>query len=156
MLAGLVAAPLFASPAFALIPDDDDEDLLVKAKENRSKKLKSELGTEKTYAKSAGFKDTTLAPLQKAVTSLARVGSQLATGDVSGAASTLSGNWVGDAAKEGATLLDFSGVSAAIAAVQQAAGGGDLAQTKTKFVAAVSELQSWASAAGVSAQLRGL
>ncbi len=67
-----------------------------------------------------------------------------------------SGDWVGKVSKAAGSLRDFSSVSAALSAAQQAAGGSDLAVAKTKFVSVVSELQSWASAAGVSAQLRGL
>lgn len=35
----LVAAPLFSGAAMALIPDDDDEEMVEKAKANRKKKL---------------------------------------------------------------------------------------------------------------------
>ena len=48
-----------------------------------------ELDTQKQFAKASGFKDQALAPLQKAVTSLARVGSQLSSGDTNGASATL-------------------------------------------------------------------
>lgn len=75
--------------ALALLPDDDDEDLVSKAKENRKSRLKSEITTQKQFARTEGFKDTSLAPLQKAVTQLARVGSQLSSGDVSAASGTL-------------------------------------------------------------------
>ena len=37
--------------AWALIPDDDDEDLVEKAKAKRSQKLKEELGTQKKFAR---------------------------------------------------------------------------------------------------------
>lgn len=51
--------------------------------------LQEELDTQKQFAKASGFKDQALAPLQKAVTSLARVGSQLSSGDTNGASATL-------------------------------------------------------------------
>ena len=51
------AIPAYA--AWALIPDDDDEDLVEKAKAKRSQKLKEELGTQKKFARrsasGAGF-----------------------------------------------------------------------------------------------------
>lgn len=75
--------------ALALLPDDDDEDLVIKAKENRKSRLKSEITTQKQFARTEGFKDMSLAPLQKAVTQLARVGAQLSSGDVSAASGTL-------------------------------------------------------------------
>ena len=37
--------------AWALIPDDDDEDLVASAKAKRSQKLKEELGTQKKFAR---------------------------------------------------------------------------------------------------------
>jgi hypothetical protein len=40
-----------ACAAWALIPDDDDEDLVEKAKAKRSQKLKEELGTQKKFAR---------------------------------------------------------------------------------------------------------
>ena len=43
------AVPAYA--AWALIPDDDDEDLVEKAKAKRSQKLKEELGTQKKFAR---------------------------------------------------------------------------------------------------------
>jgi hypothetical protein len=55
-LAGLLAAVpvlLPASRALALIPDDDDEDLIEKARANRKNKLASERQTEKAFSRSA-------------------------------------------------------------------------------------------------------
>ena len=75
--------------AWALIPDDDDEDLVKSAKSRRSAKLKEELGTEKKFTRSEGFMDASLAPVQKAVLELAIVGSQLAAGDLPAVQSTL-------------------------------------------------------------------
>lgn len=39
----LLAAPLFSGAAMALIPDDDDEEMVEKAKANRKKKLQEVL-----------------------------------------------------------------------------------------------------------------
>ena len=75
--------------AWALIPDDDDEDLVKVAKSRRSQKLKEELGTEKKFTRSEGFMDASLAPVQKAVLELAIVGSQLVAGDLPAVQSTL-------------------------------------------------------------------
>jgi hypothetical protein len=55
-LAGLLAAVpvlLPASRALALIPDDDDEDLIERARANRKNKLASERQTEKAFSRSA-------------------------------------------------------------------------------------------------------
>jgi hypothetical protein len=145
-----------ASQALALIPDDDDEDLIIKAKDKRRQKLKEEITTEKQFARTEGFKDASLAPVQKAVTQLARVGSQLSSGDVSAASGTLGGSWVDQVQKVASEVQDFSSVSSAISDLKAAAARGDLAGAKGKFVAATSALQSWSSATGIAGQLRGL
>lgn len=155
-LASLLTLPLLASPALALIPDDDDEELLELAKKNRAERMKEQKAVEKDYAKSSGFRDFDQDRLQKAVTSLARVGSQLSAGDVGAASSTLSGTWLEEATSAAKEFGDFSGVASAIAATRSAAGSGDLAAAKTKFVSAVSAFQSWASSAGIAGQLRGI
>ena len=80
---------LLTCAAMALIPDDDDEDLVATAKARRSQKLKEELGTEKKFTRSEGFMDASLAPVQKAVLELAIVGSQLSAGDLPGVQTTL-------------------------------------------------------------------
>lgn len=139
-----------------MIPDDDDEELVVKAKENRQKRLKSEITTQKQFARTEGFKDANLAPLQKGVTQLARVGSQLASGDVSAASGTLGGSWVDEVNAAAGSVKDFSSVSSALTAVKSAASQGSLGDAKQKFVTAVSAFKSWAQEAGVAGQLRGL
>lgn len=52
----LAAAPVLlpASRALALIPDDDDEELVEKARANRKAKLASERATEQAFSRSAG------------------------------------------------------------------------------------------------------
>ena len=78
-----------ARAAWALIPDDDDEDLVEKAKARRGEKLKAERGTEKKFVRSEGFSDASLAPVQKAVLQLAVAGSQLSEGNLGAVQATL-------------------------------------------------------------------
>ena len=75
--------------ASALLPDDDDEDLILKAKSNRSKRLKEEKSTEQTYSRLAGLNRDDLASVQRAVNRLAKSGSDLDQGKLSDVASTL-------------------------------------------------------------------
>ena len=50
--------------AKALIPDDDDEELIEKAKANRKTRLQTEKVAEKEYAKSGGFADSEVVAVQ--------------------------------------------------------------------------------------------
>lgn len=75
------------SAALALIPDDDDEELVSKARSNRSKRLKEEKSTEKTYSKIAGLNTNDLASVQRAVNRLAKSGSDLDSGKLTEVAS---------------------------------------------------------------------
>lgn len=50
--------------AMALIPDDDDEELIEKAKANRKSRLQTEKVAEKEYAKSGGFADSEVVAVQ--------------------------------------------------------------------------------------------
>lgn len=91
LLAGVPALGL-AAPALALIPDDDDEDLVEKARANRRAKLAEEKATEREFERSAGYTkalEKDLIPVQKAVTALARAGAALEASDARAAASAL-------------------------------------------------------------------
>lgn len=50
--------------AMALIPDDDDEELIEKAKANRKTRLQTEKVAEKEYAKTGGFADSEVVAVQ--------------------------------------------------------------------------------------------
>ena len=50
--------------AKALIPDDDDEELIEKAKANRKTRLQTEKVAEKEYAKTGGFADSEVVAVQ--------------------------------------------------------------------------------------------
>ena len=50
--------------AKALIPDDDDEELIEKAKANRKTRLETEKVAEKEYAKTGGFADSEVVAVQ--------------------------------------------------------------------------------------------
>lgn len=57
-LAGMLAAlPVLlpASRALALLPDDDDEELIEKAKANRKARLAQERASEQEYKRSSGY-----------------------------------------------------------------------------------------------------
>ena len=169
-LAGFLAAipvALPASRALALIPDDDDEEMVEKARANRKARLASEKKAEKAFSRSEGFvnkeEKNELVPVQRAVNSLALTGKQLSDGEVSAAASTLNGDWVSQFQNAADELSFNAGAKDAVSKVfsdlktlQNTAQKGSLADTKAKYVAAVDSLQAWASQAGIASSLTGL
>ena len=83
---------VWCGAARALIPDDDDEELIEKAKANRKSRLASEKVAEKEYAKTGGFADGEVVAVQIAVNKLAKSGEALAAGDLPAVAATV--GWV--------------------------------------------------------------
>lgn len=74
--------------ASALIPanDDEDEELVSKAKANRSKKLVEEKGTEQGFANTAGYGGATVTTVERGVKKLAKSGSELEAGNLTAVA----------------------------------------------------------------------
>lgn len=80
----VAALPLFAAAlvtprqAAALIPDEEDEEMLERAKANRQKRLLQQRETTREFLKEEGLKNGTLnqelVPVQKAVNQLAKSG----------------------------------------------------------------------------------
>lgn len=97
------------------------------------------------------------------INAIARSGSQLASGDVKAAASTLGESWVSDFSKATEDLSFNEGsrssrasVLSALSNLQSSASRGNLADAKKGFVATVSALQSWVAAADLSESLKGI
>lgn len=169
-LAALIASlpiALPASRALALIPDDDDEELVEKARANRKSRLASERQAEKVFSRAEGYADRSekkeIIAVQRAVNSLALTGKQLASGDVSAAASTLSGGWVSDLSGVVSDLSLDGGAKAAgsrvisqIKDLQNTAKKGSLSDAKAGYVNVVGSFSEWTTAAGISDVLKGL
>ncbi|PNW81686.1 hypothetical protein CHLRE_06g256250v5 [Chlamydomonas reinhardtii] len=159
----LLPALMYAPKALALIPDEEDEDLVEKAKANRRARLAQQRGVTRDFMASENLTDRRLeqelVPVQKAVYKLAKSGSQLESGDLKGAASTLSESWVGDFSTVASTVSGSTTAGKlveAIKSVQAAAAKGDAAGSKRAYVSLVSDLQSWADASGLATSLKGL
>jgi hypothetical protein len=170
-LAALFAAvPAFfpASRALAdLIPDDDDEELVEKARANRKNRLASEKQTQKAFSRSEGFVDgaekRNLVPIQRAINSLGLTGKQLSGGDVASAAGTLSDSWFAEFPSAVNALSESSGAKSAAEQVvaklgdlKAAALSGSLSNAKKEYIALVGTLESWATAADVKGAIKGL
>lgn len=165
--AAVVGSSLIVPKAWALIPDEEDEELLERAKANRQKRIAAQKETTRTFLQEEGVTNRTLnaelVPVQKAVFQLAKSGSEIESGDLRAASSTLSGGWVGDF--ERATgQLDASDAEAASAkailaginSLKATTGKGDVKASKQEFVTLVAAVQDWAVSTGLSASLKGL
>jgi hypothetical protein len=169
-LAGLsltTGLALLPNKAWALIPDEEDEELLLKAKANRQKRLQAQKEVTREFLREDGLKDklldSELVPVQKAVFQLAKSGSQLESGDLKAASATLSSGWVDDF-KRATAVLDANDTEQAraaaifdnISSLQDATKRGDVKVSKKTFVAVVSAVQDWANSTGLAANLKGL
>ena len=159
----LAAAQLMASPlpALALIPDDDDEEMVQKAKANRQKRLAGEKKAEKEFSRAEGFVDKSskqdIASVQLAVNGLAKIGEALAQGSVEQANAAAGGL---DTSKITASVkalsLDSGSQGAGEAAMAElnslvsALGSGSLEGAKKEYVDTVIALTDWTVKANIS------
>jgi len=172
-LAGALLVPatvaLVPFPSWALLPDDDDSELIEKARASRSRRLETELETERRFVKQQGFRDrrgeSALKPVQKAVFQLSRSGAALESGNLTDVASILNdGSWIDDfrtvgqklSAGNGAAERSLGDVLKGIQSLESAAQKGVLLESKKTFVVVVSAITAWASDAGVSGDIQGL
>eukprot|EP00740_Mantoniella_antarctica_P003155 CAMPEP_0181362770 /NCGR_PEP_ID=MMETSP1106-20121128/8254_1 /TAXON_ID=81844 /ORGANISM="Mantoniella antarctica, Strain SL-175" /LENGTH=206 /DNA_ID=CAMNT_0023476887 /DNA_START=75 /DNA_END=695 /DNA_ORIENTATION=+ len=108
MLGASALQLLVASKAWALIPgnDDEDDELLAKAKAGRVGRIQTERALEKTYVTKNELKsDVDTAKVQVAVFKLSKAGGLIESGDLPSAAEALGlGSWVTDLSDAGAKL----------------------------------------------------
>ncbi|CAD7695388.1 unnamed protein product [Ostreobium quekettii] len=167
----LIAPALLAAaaPSWALLPDDDDTDLIEKAKGRRQQRIQADREAERKFVKEGGYRDrrdeSVLKPVQTAVFQLSRSGAALESGSLSGVASIIGdGSWVGDFRRAGERLSagnaaaerSLTQVLSGVGALQAAAKSGGLVESKREFVAVVSAMTAWAQDAGVGGDIKGL
>lgn len=163
----MATAPFFVPKAWALIPDEEDEEMLERAKANRQKRLAAQKETTREFLRVEGIKDkqldSELIPVQKAVYQLAKSGSQLESGDLKGVSSTLSSSWVDDFQRATVTLdasdaekAQATAIFDGISGLKASANSGDLKGSKQKYVALVAAVEDWARGTGLAANLKGL
>jgi hypothetical protein len=154
-------------PAQALIPDDDDSELLKKARANRKERLKAEKKAERAFVEEEGLTkslEQDIAPVQEAVYFLAKAGMSLEKDDVK-AAKELFGDssWVNDL-KKGVTKIsnDEDSRKASkplfkeIDDLKKAVDGEQLKPAKKEFVDTVKALKIWLEEAQVTKLIKGV
>jgi hypothetical protein len=160
----LLPAAFYAPRALALIPDEEDEEMVEKAKANRKAKLQQDKQVAREFLSGEGIKDVAdgkdLPIVQQAVFKLAEAGSKLEAGDVTAASAALSGAWLSSfaGASKGlsstATAQDGAqAVADSLASLKAVADTGDLKGAKRQFVATVGPLRAatpiWAQQASL-------
>lgn len=168
LLSALLTTPiLFSQPALALLPDDDDEDLLNKAKANRRSRLVQERQTERAFLQTQGNVnrrlEPKLVPVQKAIKQLAIAGQALEAGDNKAAAAAIESTWVSefksaaekisaDQASKDAIEPIFSGINT----LKEAASKNSSTGARAAFVSTVNSLKDWSVKAEVNGLVKGL
>jgi hypothetical protein len=163
VIGAVLTLPLIAVPSSkALLLDEDDEDMIEKARANRKSRLATQKDTTRQFMKAEGLTnrelEKELIPVQKAVYNLAKSGSQLEAGDIQAVSATLSGSWVDDFKQVTAAFpaAPAGSVLDGLTTLKEAAAAADLKQSKQQFVLVASALESWAQDAGIAASLKGL
>lgn len=168
-LAGLLAVPAVLLPLRAnadILPDDDEEDLIEKAKANRAQRLAENKVKSRKLVAAEGLTDNADAAAdaaaQNVVNAVVKAGAALAANDAANAAAQLS-------VVSGSFDSALNNLSATMGAKQAAVAAekaldtlyatvqkGDVAAGKAAYVEAAAALSKWAKAAGVAGQLRYL
>ncbi|MEW5303794.1 MAG: hypothetical protein WDW36_006451 [Sanguina aurantia] len=159
----LLPALLYVPNALALIPDEEDEELVEKAKANRKARLAQQQTTTRQFIKSEGLNDVKLdkelVPIQRAVLKLAKSGAQIEAADLKGVESTLGEIWVEEfrvqAVNVGGTVPPTKLMSS-IGALKASAASGDINASKRQFVALSADLKEWVDGADLASDLKGL
>ncbi len=143
---------MVASKAWALIPgnDDEDEELLARAKDRRSEKIQAERALEKTYVTKNNLKlDQDTSKVQIAIFKLSKSDGLIEQGYLALANEELTkGTWESDLAafgKDEAWLkTDPAAFLAAVADLKKECAAGDKERAKKAYVKAAKALESFA------------
>ncbi|GAB5367127.1 hypothetical protein AAMO2058_001202700 [Amorphochlora amoebiformis] len=167
---GVGVPSVAARNAMALIMDDDDAELVAKAKANRKARIAEEKKIENEFLRAEGFTNKAerieLVPITRAVARLADLGKSIAENNVVSASSYLAndggnGGWIEPLIKKVGDLSDNNNSKASamslvssIESLTKAASAKDVSKLKVGYINTVSALEKWAVDADVAAFLR--
>jgi len=162
-LAAPLAIVLAPGSARALIPDDDDEELLQKVQAGRRSRMAKEAVIEREFVSSEGFGNARLKgelpPVQAAINNIVKAGAAISAVDAAAAQTALAAFDVSALQAVSTTPESTNAaamVGAAVGGAQKAIAGGDLAGAKSAYVSVVDATVSWAKLAGVKGSLTSL
>uniref|UniRef100_A0A6V3SAZ5 Maintenance of Photosystem II under High light 2 C-terminal domain-containing protein n=1 Tax=Lotharella globosa TaxID=91324 RepID=A0A6V3SAZ5_9EUKA len=165
------AAPLLGvRQAMALLPDDDDAELVARAKANRQKRIQEEKKTEYEFLASEGVTNKKqrieLQPITKAISRLADLGQQINENNMVAVSVSLTtpgsnGGWIEPLMTKVNELSDTDAKKASATALKQtldslsaAAESKDVSGLKRSYITTVTALEKWAVDANVATFLR--
>lgn len=164
--AGLALAAPFARPVRAILPDDDDAELIQRARAKRQQRIADEFENGRSFAATEGFSTSlganqkSIAEVQRAVNALSDAGAALSAGNLGGAQSAMGGGWVEEFKAAAASLDSTAKLSGEYENITRGIGGiqasGDVASARQSFVLAATSLQGWAQDTGIASKLEGL
>jgi len=153
---------LLASNAWALIPgnDDEDDELLAKAKANRSERIQADRKLEKSYVTKNDLKlDADTSKVQVAVFKLSKAGGLIESGNLALAAealgSTGKGDWEAELSGAGSKLgKDPKAFIDDVANLKLACASGDATKAKSAYVTAARSLEGYAKATNTAENVK--
>lgn len=138
----------FTLDAAALIPgnDDEDEELLARAKAGRAERIQAERALEKNYVTKNDLKsDADAVKVQTAIFKLSKVGGLIESGYLALAAETLqSGSWERDLPVTGSNVSDSKSFIEDLALLKRACLANDIDQAKLAYVTTARSLKIYA------------
>eukprot|EP00468_Gymnochlora_sp_CCMP2014_P010145 CAMPEP_0167752890 /NCGR_PEP_ID=MMETSP0110_2-20121227/7397_1 /TAXON_ID=629695 /ORGANISM="Gymnochlora sp., Strain CCMP2014" /LENGTH=185 /DNA_ID=CAMNT_0007638571 /DNA_START=175 /DNA_END=732 /DNA_ORIENTATION=- len=169
-LLGAVGPTIAAKQALALIQDDDDAEMVARAKARRQERLKEEKKVEDEFLRSEGITNKRerleLVPITRAVSRLADLGQSISENNMVAVSSTLaqdgnSGKWIDDllAKADSLSLTDDQKASAgalrdSFASMSTAVNSKDVSGLKRGYVTTVTALEKWSVDTNVAKFLR--
>eukprot|EP00471_Norrisiella_sphaerica_P000374 CAMPEP_0184487132 /NCGR_PEP_ID=MMETSP0113_2-20130426/9293_1 /TAXON_ID=91329 /ORGANISM="Norrisiella sphaerica, Strain BC52" /LENGTH=235 /DNA_ID=CAMNT_0026869319 /DNA_START=20 /DNA_END=727 /DNA_ORIENTATION=+ len=168
---GLTAPLMAVRRSMALLPDDDDAELLERAKSKRAERIKREKEVEYEFLRQQGQTNlkerTELVPITRAVARLADLGKAISEKNIIDASTSLSpdkgatGGWIKPLMDKVNELSDTDAKKSSGAALQaafddmsKASSAKDLPGLKRGYVSTVTALEKWATDANVAQFLR--
>jgi len=157
-----------APRALALLPDDDDEELIRKARAKRQTALKEELAKEKAFAIKKGYSKATkeeIDAVQLAVAKLVKTATLIDQGDygtATGVIGDASTPWAVDLAQfaektsEGSAAEPATKMMASLRDLQASVKSKDGDAALESYVSTSSAFLDWCSAIGLSKSVKGL
>lgn len=137
--------------------------MLEKAKANRRSRLEQQRGVTREFLGAENIKDKSIAsnigPVQLGVLELEKTGAALEAGDLKAAGATLAESWVAEFGRAATAISSTDAaqsVVAGLSGLQAAVSSGDLKGSKQQYVTAITALEAWATASGVTSSIKGL
>ena len=150
-------------PAFALLPDDDDEELIRRAKEKRQNTLRQELAKEKNFIGISKPTEAEIGTVQLAVAKLVKTGSLIEAGNMDDAVSVMGGTaWASDLTalakrkSAGAASAPAGKMISSLEDLQTAVQNSQTDKAKVSLASTAAALEDFVSAVGMSGSIKGL